>query len=63
MDVVIPYFAALSLVILASWLQERWKLGTLIRDHALHAAGKCWIMMMRHTGDPRYTHQARRYRP
>lgn len=63
MDVVIPYFTALGLLILASWLQERWQIGTYAWNLTVHAAGMCWIAMMRHTGEPRYCHQPRRHRP
>ena len=63
MDVVIPYFVALAALLLASWLQERWKLGTLIWDHTVHFGGMCYLAAMRHTGQSRYTYKARRYRP
>lgn len=62
MDVVMPYFAAQAAVVLFAWLQENWKLGTRLKDLTLHGLGMVWIAMMRHTGEPRYCHQPRRYR-
>lgn len=62
MDVVKVYWSLLALVLIWTFLQERWKLGTLLGDYTLHLVGMCWIAMMRHTGDPRYCHTPRRYR-
>ena len=52
------YLIAMLALVLTLWAHEQWKIGW----WALHGLGKCWIAMMRHTGDPRYTHQPRRYR-
>lgn len=62
MDVVKVFWGLMILLLLALWAEENWKVGTLIRDYTIHFIGLCWIAMMRHTGDPRYTHRARRYR-
>lgn len=56
------YWIAMGLMLLGLWLQERLKLGTKVLYLALHLWGMAWIRMMRHTGQARYTHVARRHR-
>lgn len=58
MQIAYGYMGLMLLMILGLWAQERWGVGSII----LELLGMCWIAMMRHTGDPRYTHKARRYR-
>lgn len=62
MNVVNVFWTLMILMLLALWVEESWKLGTRARDYTLHFAGICWCAMMRHSGDTRYTYQARRYR-
>lgn len=62
MDVALWYMGLMAIYLIALWLNEMtgWygKLGNLCWDLLLSA----WCAMMRHTGDPAYTYQPRRYR-
>lgn len=62
MDVALWYMGLMAIYLIALWLNEMtgWygKLVNLSWDLLLSA----WCAMMRHTGDPAYTYQPRRYR-
>lgn len=62
MQVALWYSGIMLLMLAALWVQERWKTWTWVWNVGLHLVGVVWIAMMRHTGNPVYTHKARRYR-
>lgn len=62
MNVVGAFWALMILIVAGLWLEENWKVGSTALAYVVHFIGMCNIAMMRHTGNPRYTHRARRYR-
>lgn len=54
--------AAMALVVIVAHVEYQTKVFTWLGAVALHIWGKAWCAMMRHTGDPVYTHKGRRYR-
>ena len=52
----------MALGLMSLLAQEQWAIYTRLANFAYDTVLAWWCMMMRHTGDPIYTYQARRYR-
>lgn len=61
-EVAIAYLWTMAVLLGSVMVEEQWKVGTWLANLVYDLMLKAWCAMMRHTGDPIYTYQPRRYR-
>ena len=62
MSFAVWYSTAMLSILAVLWLQERFRVGSLLANLVYDLLLTAWCAMMRHTGDPIYSYRARRYR-
>lgn len=62
MQVALWYMEVNLVFLIMLWVEERTKIFSVAADKAYDKLLEVWCRMMRHTGDPIYTYQPRRYR-
>lgn len=62
MQVAIWYLETMAFFLASVMVEEKWKVYTKLMNVLYDQLLKMWCMMMRHTGNPIYTYQPKRYR-
>lgn len=62
MQVAIYYLWTMAALLASVLVEEKWKVFTALANICYDLLLTCWCAMMRHTGDPIYTYQPKRYR-
>lgn len=62
MQIAVWYLETMAVLLAFVMAEEHWKVGTRVANLLYDLILQAWCAMMRHTGDPIYTYQPKRYR-